>query len=145
MYGHVPYVTSLSSGNLADLSFGVNSMISLLVSLVTTAFILTGCTTVVQPLRSSINADQHLTERQMCEVEVRAYSDRFKNTRDWALGSMAGVGIAEFTRKEDEYWKSSPLSIIPIFAAIGYWIDDHNYDKAVNKCLRSKELLENQE
>ena len=120
-------------------------MKNLLVSVVTTALVVTGCTTVVQPSVSSIEANQHLTNRQICATEVRTYIDRFKNTREATIGAMAGVGISEATRKEDEYWKRSPLALVPIFTLIGYWIDEYNYDKALDKCLRNKELFENQE
>ena len=117
-------------------------MKNLLVSLATTALVLSACTSVVQPLNSSIEANQHLTKHQICAIEVRAYTDRFKNTREFTIGGVAGVGIAEATRKEDEYWKSSPLAIVPIITLIGYSIDEWNYNKAIRKCLESKALLE---
>lgn len=87
---------------------------------------------------------QHLTQRQICEFEVRAVHDQYKNTREWTVSGLLGTGIVELTREDDEYWAKSPLALIAVWAGIGYMIDDVQFNNRVNKCIHSKTISENQ-
>lgn len=103
-----------------------------------------GCTTVPQYHDLSALEKQHLTQRQICEFEVRVAHDRFKETRDWTVTGALGVAIVEAAREEDEYWTNSPLAPVAIYAGIGYMIDDFLFNKRVKKCIESKTIVENQ-
>ena len=87
---------------------------------------------------------QHLTQRQICEFEVRTVHDQFKETRDWTIAAAFSTAILEATREEDEYWNKSPLAIVAIWAGVGYMIDDFLFNKRVRKCIESKTIVENQ-
>lgn len=104
-----------------------------------------GCTTtVVSPYGMEIDTT-NMTDREICEHEVRMRIDRFENTRDWTLSGIGAVAIAEVTRDEDEYWASSPLSVVGLGAFIGYSLDSLNYRNKVNKCVESKKLPEKED
>ena len=85
---------------------------------------------------------QNLTQRQICEFEVRTFHDQFKNTRDWTVSGVLGTAIIEATRKEDEYWVISPLALVAINASIGYMVDDFLLNKRIKKCVESKTTVE---
>lgn len=94
-----------------------------MLSVAINAMVVSGCVTVVQPPYSPANTDLQLTDRQKCANFVRANTDRFKNTREMTLGSAAGAGIAEATRKENESATVPSFAIVSVFTIIGYLID----------------------
>lgn len=99
-----------------------------------------GCTTIPQNVELSAMEKQHLTPRQICEYEVRAAHDRYKNTWELTLNGIVYAGIAELTGDDDEHWVES----LAVGAGVGYVIDTVQFEKRVNKCMESNTILENQ-
>ena len=118
-------------------------MKNLMLSVATSALAISGCKTVVQPPSSLAKAGQHLTNRQICANEVRANTDRYKETRGYAISGIVGSAISEAIWKANA--PAATLATVTVFTFIGYLIDEHNFNEAVRECLKTKEPLEYQQ
>ena len=103
------------------------------------------CTTVPQYHDLSALEKQNLTQRQICEFEVRDAHDQYENTRNWTLSAIFTV-LYELSAgvEDDEVVVAGALPFIAFGGGVGYAIDDVQFKYRVNECMKRKTISENQ-
>ena len=103
-----------------------------------------GCTTMPQYVDLSAQEKQNLTQRQICEFEVRDAHDQYANTRDWTLSAIFTILYELTAGADDEEVVEVALPLISLGGGIGYTIDAVQFEYRVNECMKPKTNLENQ-
>lgn len=119
---------------MRNLIFGVSALVLMGV----------GCTTMPQYVDLSAQEKQHLTQRQICEFEVRDAHDQYANTRDWTLSAIFTILYELTAGADDDEVVEVALPLISLGGGIGYTIDAVQFENRVNECMKPKTNLENQ-